>query len=139
MIRAAGAAVFAAMLATGPVAAQVPACPGADKGFSRAVSPDAEIAYRWQPEKLRVGQFFEIEVIACRAPGTSPVGRIEVDALMPAHNHGMNYRPAAAPVGPGHFRFTGLMFHMPGTWRLTFELIQGDTRTQLAKDIELGP
>ena len=47
---------------------------------------------------------------------------IVIDAHMPAHGHGMNYRPTATRDAPGRFRFTGLMLHMPGTWRLTFDL-----------------
>ena len=39
------------------------------EGFTRLASPEAEIAYRWEPEHLKVGQFFAAEVIACRAPG----------------------------------------------------------------------
>ena len=80
-----------------------------------------------------MGQFFAVEVVACGAPDLEPVGRIDIDATMPAHGHGMNYRPAAAQAGPGHYRFTGLMLHMPGTWRVTFDLFQGGRRTRLTR------
>src|SRR6478672_6625452 len=36
------------------------------EGFVRLASAEAEIAYRWEPERLKVGQFFAAEVIACR-------------------------------------------------------------------------
>ena len=78
-------------------------------------------------------------MVACRAPGPEPVGEIAIDATMPAHGHGMNYRPAAARTGPGHYRFTGLMLHMPGTWRVTFDLIQGAKRTRLTHEVNLKP
>ena len=107
------------------------------EGFARLATPEAEIAYRWEPGVLRVGQFFAAEVIACRAPG--PVREIVLDAQMPAHGHGMNYRPTATPTGPGRFRVTGLMLHMAGTWRLTFDLVHGDTRTRLTQEVTLGP
>ena len=64
------------------------------EGFARLASPEAEIAYRWEPAELKVGQFFAAEVIACRAPGAEPVRTVVLDAQMPAHGHGMNYRPA---------------------------------------------
>jgi hypothetical protein len=31
------------------------------------------------------------------------------------------------------------MLHMPGTWRLTFDLFQGDRRTRLTREITLKP
>jgi YtkA-like protein len=119
--------------ADGAAACEVP------EGFARLASPQAEIAYRWEPAELKVGRFFAAEVIACRAPDAEPVRTVVLDAQMPAHGHGMNYRPAVAETGPGRFRFTGLMLHMPGTWRLTFGLFQGDRRTRLTREITLKP
>ena len=109
------------------------------EGFVRLASSEAEIAYRWQPERLEVGQFFAAEVIACRAPGADAVREVILDAQMPAHGHGMNYRPTATQLAPDRFRITGLMLHMAGRWRLTFDLIQGDRRTRLAQDVDLKP
>lgn len=117
------------------VAAQ--ACPPEGEGFRRLKSAEAEIAYRWDPARLKVGRFFAAEVVACRALGPEPVGRIAIDATMPAHGHGMNYRPKAERAGAGHYRFTGLMLHMPGTWRLTFDLFQGGKRTRLTREVEI--
>jgi hypothetical protein len=102
-------------------------------------SADAEIAYRWEPEQLKVGQFFAAEVIVCRAPGGKAVREIVVDAQMRAHGHGMNYRPTAEPLAPDRFRITGLMLHMPGRWTLTFDLVQGERRTRLQHDVDLKP
>ena len=109
------------------------------EGFTRLASPEAEIAYRWEPERLKVGRFFAAEVIACRAPGPGAVGEVILDAQMPAHGHGMNYRPTASQAGPGRFRITGLMLHMAGTWRLTFDLVQGGQRTRLSREVDLKP
>ena len=85
------------------------------EGFVRLATPEAEIAYRWEPERLKVGQFFAAEVIACRAPGAETVREVVLDAQMPAHGHGMNYRPTATQLAPDRFRVTGLMLHMAGT------------------------
>lgn len=119
--------------AHGATACEVP------EGFARLASPEAEIAYRWEPPEPKVGRFFAAEVIACRAPDSRPVRAVVLDAQMPAHGHGMNYRPSVAETGPGRFRFTGLMLHMPGTWRLTFDLYQGDRRTRLTREFILKP
>jgi hypothetical protein len=78
-------------------------------------------------------------MIACRAPAAGPVAAIILDAQMPAHGHGMNYRPTTERLGPGRFRATGLMLHMPGRWRLTFDLVQGERRTRLTHDVSLAP
>ena len=130
------AALAALAAAVVPVAA-VADCPAEGQGFRRLETADAAVAYRWEPAQLKVGQFFVAEVVACRAPGAEPVGRIAIDATMPAHGHGMNYRPKAEPSGAGRYRFTGLMLHMPGTWRLTFDLFQGARRTRLTEDVRV--
>ncbi len=119
-------------------APDAPACT-VPEGFARLATPEAEIAYRWRPDALKVGQFFEAEVIACRAPGPDSVREVVLDAQMPAHGHGMNYRPTGTEIAPGRFRITGLMLHMPGRWRLTFDLMQGDRRTRLSRDVDLKP
>jgi hypothetical protein len=115
------------------------ACPEAAQGFARLSTSEAEIAYRWQPDALKVGQFFTMDVIACRMPGRGAVQTVVVDAQMPAHGHGMNYRPTAIESGPSQFRMSGLMLHMPGRWRLTVDLVQADRRTRLTHDIDLAP
>jgi len=138
MTRSLPAMLLAALASASAVTAAV-ACPSAEKGFQRLRTADAEVAYRWEPAELKVGQFFAAEVVACRAPGPGPVGEIAIDATMPAHGHGMNYRPAAQRRAPGHYRFTGLMLHMPGKWRLTFDLFHGAKRTRLTHEVNLKP
>ena len=132
-------ALVAAILTTAALASHALACPAAEQGFQRLASGDAEVAYRWDPAELKVGRFFAAEVIACRTPGAGPVREIRIDATMPAHGHGMNYRPAADETAPGHYKFTGLMLHMAGTWRHTIDLVQGAKRTRLTHEVKLAP
>jgi hypothetical protein len=54
----------------------------------------------------------------CAAPHA-----LAVDATMPEHRHGMNYRPTVVARGTGIYRADGLMFHMPGRWDLLFDLV----------------
>jgi hypothetical protein len=89
-------------------------CPGEAQGFR---SLDQFAAYRFEPAELKVGQFFAVEVVTCRA---TPADRVIVYARMPAHGHGMNYQPTREHIAPGRYRFTGLMLHMAGIWRFTF-------------------
>lgn len=47
-----------------------------------------------------------------------PAGPVLVDAVMPAHQHGMNYTPEVTRLPDGRFQATGLVFHMPGLWQV---------------------
>ena len=136
--RAWGSVAVLVLLTSIALQLQAAACT-VPEGFVRLASPEAEIAYRWEPERLEVGRFFVAEVIACRAPGTDAVREIILDAQMPAHGHGMNYRPTAVQLRSDRFRITGMMLHMAGRWRLTFDLVQGDRRTRLSQDVDLKP
>lgn len=127
------------VLALGSLASPVSACPASEQGFRLLASPEAEVAYRWEPAELKVGQFFAAEVVTCRVPGDEAVRDIRIDATMPAHGHGMNYRPSATNPAPGHYRFSGLMLHMPGIWRVTIDLFQGSKRTRLTHEVNLKP
>ena len=51
-----------------------------------------------------------------------PVASARIDATMPQHGHGMNYRPKIEVLGDGRFRAVGLLLHMPGDWRLSFHI-----------------
>ena len=61
---------------------------------------------------------YEIVFAAVPAP-------LAVDATMPEHRHGMNYRASVAPLRSGVWRADGLLFHMPGRWDLTFDVVAG--------------
>jgi hypothetical protein len=129
-------ALLAALVGVAPARGDAP-CSDNAQGFERLKFPPMEIAYRWEPAELKVGQFFAAEVVDCTFAAAGPVGRIRIDATMPAHGHGMSYRPTEERIAPGHHRFTGLMLHMPGTWRFTFTLVRGDVGIQLTHDVDL--
>lgn len=92
-----------------------------------------------EPAPIPVGKFFKLSLLICERTAAGELRgwsaaqpRLQaVQAEMPAHRHGMNYTPswrALEPVAAGGAGLTttvqGLMFHMPGHWRLTltFEL-----------------
>jgi hypothetical protein len=131
------AVVLALVLALHAQAAA--ACPSEAEGYARLATPKAEIAFRWEPREIKVGRFFEGEVVVCRAPNVGDIDRIVIDARMPAHGHGMNYRPKGARAGSDSFRFTGLMLHMAGTWQLTFDVYQGERRMRLSRELDVKP
>jgi hypothetical protein len=125
-------------LASAATARADAACPSQAEGFQRLAVADAEIAYRWEPAQLKVGQFFDAEVVDCATRDGRPVDRITIDATMPAHGHGMSYRPTSERMAAGRYLFKGLMLHMPGTWRFVFGLIGGDSGIQLTHDVDVG-
>lgn len=60
---------------------------------------------------------FEIDLYFC-GDGIDNIDRIKVDAIMPAHQHGMNYTPEIYGIEPGIYKISGMFFHMPGMWEL---------------------
>ena len=74
------------------------------------------------PDKIPVGQHFSLEMAVCANAGAPPPESVSVDAHMPEHRHGMNYKASVKPAAGGRYRVDGLMFHMPGRWEIIFEL-----------------
>lgn len=82
---------------------------------------------------IAVGSLFAIEVQLCPAG----VALARVDATMPEHRHGMNYRPGVKPLGDGRWRVEGLMFHMPGRWELQLDVQAGGRSERLLDTLTL--
>lgn len=70
-------------------------------------------------DDMQLAQPFSAKVIVC---GDTHIQKLIVDAIMPAHQHGMNYTPTVVDLGEGAFRVDGLLFHMPGVWEIQMEL-----------------
>ena len=87
---------------------------------ARLESARYTLAYKMS--EVAVSRHFTMDVGACAKGGGSVPDALKVDAQMPEHRHGMNYRPAVKRVAAGQWRVEGMMFHMPGRWQLAFEL-----------------
>ncbi len=96
-----------------------------------------QIAFAPSRMPIEVGKHFEVSLEVCPESGSAVPDTVRVDADMPAHRHGMNYRAAVKAIGAGKFAADGLMFHMPGQWRFIFEFRTGTTPIRLTKDIEV--
>lgn len=121
----AGALVTAALSGAAPAAL---ACgeplPAATRLLAAPASPAAEgwqLALAPQPAPLAVGRPLALDIVLCPPPGQALPASLAVDAWMPAHRHGMNYRATVRALGNGRYRAEGLLLHMPGHWQLTFE------------------
>lgn len=93
------------------------------------------VVFTTLPPVIEVGRHFVVDIRVC-AEGTAPV-LTRLDADMPEHRHGMNYRPALTAKGEGRWLAEGLLFHMLGRWRLLFDVEHGGRRTRLATDVVL--
>ncbi len=89
------------------------------------------------PANLRVGEHFNLDITVCSRNGGTRGQVLKVDADMPAHRHGMNYRATLHSLGEGRLQAQGLMFHMPGRWRFIFDLSGDQGTTRLTREIEV--
>ena len=130
-------AVVALQMAT-LMAAPAAACPLPSTALQRGA-----VQAMWKVEgapiaaAIKQSKLFSVEVQVC--PATALLTR--VDATMPEHLHGLNYRPSVQRIGDakdGRWRADGLMFHMPGRWELRFD-VQADGRTEKLTDTVLLP
>ena len=113
--RLAGALICAAATSGAAQACELP--PGVRVESERLV-----VSYWTIPANIAAGQPFVLELAACPKRGTSISERVKLDAHMPEHRHGMNYRTKVVALGAGRFHSEGWLFHMPGRWEFLFDL-----------------
>ena len=118
-------------LALAPVMAR--ACTLPAEAGRRLHHDGLQLAWRTEPAVLSVGQPFRLWIQAC--PTELQLRR--VDATMPEHRHGMNYRPSIVAEGPGRWRVDGLLWHMAGRWEWRFEAELRGERHDLRQSVEL--
>lgn len=117
--RPVAAALGLALLLLG---ASAPACePGPG---TRLESRSYVASYRTQPATIPQGRHFTLELNVCPKEGAAApaAAALRLDAHMPEHRHGMNYRPSVKALAPGRFASEGWLFHMPGRWEFVFEV-----------------
>lgn len=64
-----------------------------------------------------LSQPFDMQLFFC-GEEAEKIERVEVEAIMPAHQHGMNYVPKIEALESGQFSVSGMVFHMPGEWQI---------------------
>jgi hypothetical protein len=134
--------LLAALGATLWIAAGVraqPAQAAADCGSSlgpavrRIQHAGLTLAWNAQAQPIPLDRHFQLDIVICGGL----VDSLRVDADMPAHRHGMNYRAMVDRTAADRFRARGLLFHMAGRWRLIFDLDRGDQRLRLVDELDL--
>ena len=125
----------AAVTAAGSAVAVATACepPAGFTPRGRLDSGDLVILYRTLPATVEVGRHFAVEAVVCGGPARV----VGVDADMPEHRHGMNYRARVRDDGAGRYLAEGLLIHMPGRWRLLVDVERDGRAERLATDLVL--
>jgi len=104
-------------------------------GAARAESAQYAVVYRTVPDPIAVGRPFALEAVVCPKGAAVPLSGLRVDAQMPAHRHGMNYRATVTAEGAGRYRAEGLLFHMPGRWQFVFDLDAPGVHERATRDL----
>ena len=94
------------------------------------------IAFRPEPMRIEVGEPFALLFNVCTKNG-NPAELVAVEATMPEHKHGMNYRPTIVAGGDGRYRAEGMVFHMPGRWEVAMDVRAGEESERLTHEIIL--
>jgi len=116
----------------------VHACSATLDGGSTIDSARYSLAYRTDPARIAVGKPFAVDLVVCSKDAAVTIDELRVDAHMPEHRHGMNYKASIKPHGTtGRYRAEGLMFHMPGKWEFLFDVRDGRGVERLKQDYPL--
>jgi hypothetical protein len=106
-------------------------------GDTLAAGAHYTIAYRTAPSTIPTGAHFAIDFAVCPV-GSAPTPRaVRVDASMPEHRHGMNYKATVTAKGPGRYRAEGLLFHMSGRWEIAFDVVTASATERIASSVVL--
>ncbi|MFO1157472.1 MAG: hypothetical protein U1E60_01395 [Reyranellaceae bacterium] len=97
-------------------------------------SERAMVAFRPEPMRIEVGQPFSLLFNVCTR-SDNPAELVAIDATMPEHRHGMNYKATIISAGDGRFRVEGLVFHMPGRWEVDIDVRAGSETERLTHEI----
>jgi hypothetical protein len=116
MMRRAFAVVSLLLSVASPASAS---CLPSDGGTPMAISNVGRFAasLHFSATPVKVGAPFAIAVRLC-SPDSAKIERLVIDARMPAHRHGMNYKPEITLKGEGAYEARGFLFHMPGKWEI---------------------
>lgn len=120
------------MLLASAVAQAQAGCPAAGPGVQVVREGVVEVQWRALPA-ITVGKPFALDITVCSAAAELQ----RVDATMPDHRHGMNYRPSLTPQGPGRWRAEGLLWHMSGRWELRLDVKHAGQDLRLRQSVTL--
>ena len=95
------------------------------------------VTFTPSPDPIPMNQQFDLSFRVAPRQGSKEPTKVEVDARMPAHGHGMNRVPKITRQPDGAFKAEGMLFHMPGHWELYFDVTEGGTTERAQVDVHL--
>jgi hypothetical protein len=95
------------------------------------------VTFTPSPDPIPMNQLFDLSFRVASKQGSKEPAKVEVDARMPAHGHGMNRVPRITRLPDGTFKAEGMLFHMPGHWELYFDVTEGGTTERAQVDVHL--
>ncbi len=110
------------------------------EGLAKAIvleGKTATVAVAPAGKGIPVSEPFFLEIQICDAPQGTEV--VRMDARMPAHGHGMTYRPDLKQQENGHYVAENVLLHMPGTWEFIIDTRGPDQSERLRAETVVGP
>ena len=97
-----------------------------------------QVRFQPDPNPIPRNQPFALEIWILDKDGHPPEAlALVIDARMPEHRHGMVREPHITTLGPGHFKVTNMLFHMPGRWVLHFDMTHGGLTERGSFEVKL--
>ncbi|MEM7189006.1 MAG: hypothetical protein AAF439_05280 [Pseudomonadota bacterium] len=128
---------MAGILAIGkPVFADAVCDGGTGVSMTGVESAPWSVQIEFGPNGVPLSQPFGASVTICSESGQLPT-RIEVDATMPAHKHGMNYDARTTRIDDRKYKVENLLFHMPGVWQLEVTTYKDGTPHRFTRDLTI--
>ena len=103
----------------------------------RVDNPRYSVVYRTVPAPVAVGQHFAVDFAVCPKAGAAAPQR---SARRRQHARAQARHELPHQVvrsRDGTYRAEGLLFHMPGRWDLTFDVIAGSSTERLASTLDV--
>jgi hypothetical protein len=126
------------LLIAGLFIAPVAAAACSLENAERVVSDDGvALLYRLESPPLALARHFSLQFRVCRDGTALSIENFRLDALMPAHRHGMNYRARVNLRADGLIEASGLLFHMPGHWRVVVDFRHQGGKRQFRLDFRV--
>lgn len=132
-VQRARVAALGAVVALGAITAQAATCPLSPSDPTFMAEGPVQAIWTTEPATPVVGDPFVMRIALC--PATAQL--VKVDAEMPDHRHGMNYKPSFTPMGDGRWRVEGMVWHMAGRWAVKVETRLDGTPHTLTRSVIL--